>query len=152
MRADNSLVSDTWILIDQETGLHVGWYFWLRLLDEVNRSSRYGSPFGLLLMEAEQRSAPRRVIDEESSKVADAIRSTDLAGRLGDGRVGVILFEQDAEGAETAKTRILERLAEHASGAISWRPSLYCYPNDAFAISNLLTQGRAEGERRREPA
>jgi hypothetical protein len=84
--------------------------------------------------------------------VADAIRSTDLAGRLGDGRVGVILFEQDAEGAETAKQRIIERLAERSTAALSWRTELYCYPGDAFAISNLLTQGRAEGERRREPA
>ena len=151
-RADNTVVSDSWILIDQQTGLHVGWYFWLRLLDEVNRSSRYGSPFGLLVLESEQRGAPRRVVDEASSKVAGAIRSTDLAGRLGDGRVGVILFEQDQAGAETAGQRILERLAEHSSSAISWQTSLFCYPQDAFAISNLLTLGRAEGERRREPA
>jgi PleD family two-component response regulator len=151
MRADNSFVSNTWILIDQQTGLHVGWYFWLRLLDEVNRSARYGNPFGLMLLDAEQR-APRRVIDEAASKVADAIRSTDLAGRLGEGRVGVILFEQDIEGSVTAEQRILERLAEHSSSAISWQTSLYCYPRDAFAISNLLTQGRTEGERRREPA
>jgi PleD family two-component response regulator len=152
MRADNTIVSENWILIDHETGLHVGWYFWLRVLDEVNRSGRYGSPFGLLLLEPEQRAAPRKVIDEASSKVANAVRSTDLAGRLGAGRVGVILFEQDEAGAETAAQRILERLAARSSATVSWQHSLYCYPRDAFAISNLLTQGRAEGERRREPA
>ena len=151
MRADNTLVSENWILIDQETGLHVGWYFWLRVLDEVNRSARYGSPFGLLMLEPEQRSAPRRVIDDASSRVADAIRSTDLAGRLEGGRVGVILLEQDEAGAETAAGRILERLSERSSG-VSWRTSLYCYPRDAFAISNLLTQDRAEVERRQETA
>jgi len=152
MRADNTFVSENWVLIDQETGLHVGWYFWLRLLDEVNRSARYGAPFGLLLLETEQRSAPRKATEEAASRVADAIRRTDLAGRLGIGRVGVILFEQDEAGAETAVERILERLAAHSSAAVSWAPNLYCYPRDAAAVSSLLTQGRVEGERRREPA
>jgi hypothetical protein len=151
LSADNTVVSDNWILIDQETGLHVGWYFWLRVLDEVNRSARYGSPFGLLVLEPEQPGAPRRVIDDAASRVADAIRSTDLAGRLDGGRVGVILLEQDAEGSATAVERIIERLAVRPCG-VSWRTSLYCYPRDAFAISNLLTQGRAEVERQRESA
>jgi hypothetical protein len=44
-------VDERWILLDRETGLHVGWYFWLRLLDEVGRSDRYGNPFGLLLID-----------------------------------------------------------------------------------------------------
>ena len=151
MRADNISVSENWILIDQETGLHVSWYFWLRLLDEVNRSARYGSPFGLLILEPEQPGAPRRALEEAASRVASAVRSTDLAGRLGVGGVGVILLEQDEPGAAAAAARIIERLAERP-GAVSWRTDLYCYPRDAFAISNLLTQGRAEGERRRAPA
>ncbi len=152
IQADNTFVSENWILIDQDTGLHVGWYFWLRVLDEVNRSARYGSPFALLMLEAEQRSLPRKVAAEAASRVADAIRSTDLAGRLGSGSVGVMLFEQDEAGSESAVARILERMAAHSSAAVSWATKLYCYPRDAAAISNFLTQGRAEGERRREPA
>ena len=151
MRADNTVVSDNWILIDQETGLHVGWYFWLRVLDEVNRSSRYGNPFALLVLEPEQAAAPRRVVEDASSRLADAVRSTDLAGRLDGGVVGVILFEQDVAGAETAVQRILERLADRSS-VVSWRTNLYCYPRDAFAVSNLLTQGRANIEQRQETA
>lgn len=146
MQADNTLVSENWILIDQETGLHVGWYFWLRVLDEVNRSSRYGNPFGLLVLAPEQPAAPRRVVEDACSRVADTVRSTDLAGRLDEGGVGVILFEQDAAGAEAAAQRILEGLA-HRSPAVIWCSNLYCYPRDGFAISNLLTQGRANIER-----
>jgi hypothetical protein len=57
-------MDESWILIDQETGLHVGWYFWLRVLDEANRSARYGHPFGLVLLEAEARAGtPQRVVD-----------------------------------------------------------------------------------------
>jgi PleD family two-component response regulator len=149
MRADNIFVGDNWILIDHDTGLHVGWYFWLRVLDEVNRSARYGSPFALLILETE-RDAPRKSVDDISTRVAGAVRSTDLAGHLGSGRVGVMLLEQDEAGAESAAERIRSHVAcRHAP---TWQTHLYCYPRDAFAISNLLTQGRAEGERRREPA
>ena len=151
MRADNTDVSENWVLIDHETGLHVGWYFWLRVLDEVNRSSRYGNPFGLLVLEPEQPSAPRRVVEDAASRLADAVRSTDLAGRLRGGGVGVLLFEQDAAGAEAAAARILDQLGSRSSG-VSWRTNLFCYPRDAFAISNLLTQGRAELKQRQETA
>src|SRR5262249_55489891 len=100
--------------------------------------------------EAEQQHAPRRALDDGMSRIAAAVRSTDLAGRLADGRVGVILLEQDDASAEAAQTRILERLGE--SGAVSWHPALFCYPRDGAAVSNLLTEGRAELQRRRQPA
>jgi hypothetical protein len=150
-RTDNSFVEESWILIDPDTGLHVGWYFWLRVLDEVNRSSRYGSPFGLLLLEAEQRDAPARLLDEESSKIPAAVRSTDLAGRLGSGRAGVLLMEQDEGSAERASALILERLAKASPATVSWRSTLFCYPRDGAAISNLLTRDRSEAQRR-QPA
>jgi hypothetical protein len=142
-------VNETWILIDQGTGLHVGWYFWLRVLDEVNRASRYGSPFGLLLLDLEgDPSAGQRGIDEAASRVPAAIRSTDLGGVLGPGRVGVLLVQQDATSAEFARDRILERLDKTSSGGLRWSPRLYVYPDDGAEISNLLTAGWAE---RRQP-
>lgn len=143
-------MDDSWVLIDQDTGLHVSWYFWLRVLDEANRSARYGNPFGLLILDAADEGVPRRVLDEGGSCVADAIRSTDIAGRLGSFRVGVILLEQEAAAAAVGVERILERLSKRCP--VVWRSNLYCYPSEGAAISNLLTQGRAEGERRRLPA
>lgn len=143
-------MDDRWVLIDQDTGLHVSWYFWLRVLDEVNRSARYGNPFGLLILDVEGDGIPRRVVEEGASRVADAIRSTDIAGRLGSARVGVILMEQEAEAAAVGVERIIERLSERSP--VVWRSNLYCYPTDGAAISNLLTQGRAEGDRRQLPA
>jgi hypothetical protein len=146
-------VDDNRILIDQDTGLHVGWYFWLRVLDEVNRSSRYGSPFGLLILEAEPPGASRKTLDEASSRVPGAIRGTDLAGRLGGGGAGVMLLEQDADGAAAGTERILTLLAARPS-PITWRANLYCYPRDGASISNLLTRERGDGvsEQRRRPA
>ena len=58
-----------WILIDERTGLHVAWYFWLRVLDEVNRSTRYGTPFALLLLEGEieEPTGRSRQLDDSAS-------------------------------------------------------------------------------------
>lgn len=135
-------MSQHWVLIDQDTGLHVGWYFWLRVLDEVNRSARYGAPFGLLLLEAEgdDHDAKRAL-----SALPGAIRGTDLGGRLGTQRAGVVLMNQDAAGARTATERVLERLASaHPHGR--WATQLLTYPDDGGEISMLLTTGWAPAE------
>ncbi len=139
------MMDESWILIDGASGLHVTWYFWLRVLDEANRSARYGSPFALLLLEAEpRRGNTEKALDEAVGHVAGAIRSTDLAGRLGTGRVGVLLPEQDAAAAERAMERIVRRLDECSAGEIRWDIRLLCYPGDGAEISNLLTTGWTE--------
>jgi hypothetical protein len=138
-------MEETWILIDQDTGLHVGWYFWLRVLDEANRSARYGHPFGLLLLEAETKAGGgQRVLDEAMTKVPAAIRSTDLGGVLGTGRAGVVLPHQDAASAQAASARIVERLDASCRGSVAWHARLLCYPGDGAEISNLLTVGWTE--------
>lgn len=139
-------MDETWILLDPNTGLHVGWYFWLRVLDEVNRSARYGVPFGLLLLDpvAEAGSPPRAVL-EAASRVSAAVRATDLAGLIGANRAGVVLPHQDVEAAELARQRILERLGKSRIKGVSWDARLLCYPQDGAEISNLLTTG---GQRR----
>jgi hypothetical protein len=138
-------MDESWILIDKDTGLHVGWYFWLRVLDEANRSARYGHPFGLVLLEAEPKpGAGQRAVDEAFSRVPGAIRSTDLGGVLGNGRIGVVLPHQDVPSAESATQRIIERLAASNPGGVVWHARLLCYPGDAAEISNLLTMGWTE--------
>jgi hypothetical protein len=149
-KADNLSVDKNWILIDDETGLHVGWYFWLRVLDEANRSSRYGNPFGLLMLRGDFEGLTERQQCEALAGVARAIRSTDVGGRLNHSKAAVILLEQDAISAQAAAERITQRLGAEAS--TRWSTDLYCYPGDAAAISNLLTQGRAELERTELPA
>ncbi len=145
-----SLMDETWILIDEDTGLHVGWYFWLRVLDEVNRSTRYGAPFALLLLEAGALpGSPARLIQETASRVPGAIRSTDLGGLVGVGRVGVLLPHQDVAQARVAEQRIIERLEKSTPREIRWERRLLCYPADGAEISNLLTSGwheRRSGE------
>jgi len=138
-------MDESWVLLDANTGLHQAWYFWLRVLDEVNRSTRYGTPFALLLLEAD---APSKAATDASSYVPAAIRSTDLGGALASGRAGVLLTHQHAAAAEQARDRVLRRLAEACPEGLEWRSTLYCYPEHAAEISDLLTSrgGREAGD------
>jgi hypothetical protein len=136
------MVDKSWILLDETTGLHVGWYFWLRVLDEVNRAARYGAPFALLLLEiGPLPGAPARAVDEAAGQVPAAIRSTDLGGMLGAGRVGVLLPHQDVAAAELARERILARLDAASTKGVRLETQLLHYPGDGADISNLLTSG-----------
>ncbi len=139
-------MEETWVLLDANTGLHVAWYFWLRVLDEVNRAARYGAPFGLLLLEADvAANAPAKLATDATSYLPATIRSTDLGGLLGPGQVGVLLTHQDSESAEQARDRVLERLARGGCPpAVRWKSQLLTYPNHAAQISYLLTAGWSE--------
>jgi hypothetical protein len=133
-------VDERWILLDRETGLHVGWYFWLRLLDEVGRSDRYGSSFGLLLLEVGTApGAPRKNSHEALARVSVTIRGTDLGGLVTPSKAAIILTQQEPDAAERASTRILALLSASASNGVSWRSELLCYPRDAAAVTHLLT-------------
>lgn len=135
-------MDESWVLIDGSSGLHVSWYFWLRVLDEVNRAARYGAPFALLLLDADvPPGKPAKLTDEAASYVSAAIRSTDLGGVLGRGAAAVLLTHQDGEMAEIARVRILERLAAGCPPDVAWHTELLCYPRDGAKISNLLTGG-----------
>lgn len=136
----------SWILFDPDTGLHVSWYFWLRVLDEANRSARYGDPFALLLLEAVVvEDEQSRAVEEAAATVPAAIRSTDLGGLVGPGRVGVILTHQPATSAAMAAERIIERLAVTRPHGLRWVSRLLCYPDDSAEISHLLTAGWGAG-------
>ncbi len=133
-----------WILLDERTGLHVSWYFWLRVLDEVNRATRYGTPFALLLLEGEihvPSGKAQKQLEESACVVPQAIRSTDLGGSICPGRVAVMLTHQDAESAEQARDRILERMAMADTKGVLWAPRLLVHPQDSAEISMLLTSG-----------
>ena len=134
-------MDESWVLIDGSTGLHVSWYFWLRVLDEVNRAARYGAPFALLLLDAEVSPNKPKLVDEASSYVSGAIRSSDLGGAMGRGSAAVLLTQQDAAAAVLARERILDRLSASCPAGIAWRTEVLCYPEDGAEITNLLTGG-----------
>ncbi len=127
------------VLLDARTGLYVRWYFWLRVLDEANRSARYGDPFALLLLDA--RGGTDRQLDEAAAQIPDVVRITDIGGALDNGRVGVLLVKQDVESAEEAASRITSALQAASPAPVRWLARLLCYPADAAEIANQLTAG-----------
>jgi hypothetical protein len=151
--ADNTIMDEQWVLIDPDTGLHVGWYFWLRVLDEANRAARYGVPFGLFLLEAAPdgtRPISTRTQEEAAALVPAVIRATDLGGTLGSGRVGIVLPHQDAAALDQAAARITSKLEQARFHGMRWNARMLSYPRDAAEISNLLTNGWPD-RRRPEP-
>ena len=140
-------MDERWVLIDAATGLHVGWYFWLRVLDEANRAARYGVPFGLFLLEVDAATGerlPERTISDAMGLVPSVIRSTDLAGAVGHGRIGVLLPHQDAAALERAGARIVTELESSRLRGVRWHARMLSYPGDAAEISQILTNGWPE--------
>ena len=138
------------VLVDSATGLYAGWYFWVRALDEVHRASRYGSPFAILLLRARGGpSVSRHGIDQALSAIPPTVRASDLAGLVGPGEAAVLLPEQDAASAAAARDRLVARLFAATSEDIDWTPTLYCHPEDAATISQLIAHS---GEHRESAA
>ena len=131
------------VLLDSRTGLHARWYFLLRVLDETNRSARYGEPFGVLLVEAQAADGSPRVAARTVSRLSEIVRDTDIAGVLGDARAGVVLPHQDADAADLAARRIMRELQRKSRRTrVDWR--LLRYPRDGADIATLVTAGWPE--------
>ena len=143
------VMDERWVLIDPNTGLHVAWYFWLRVLDEANRATRYGIPFGLLLLEVvpDDPKVPDRTLEEAMALVPEVVRGTDLAGAIDVGRVGIVLPHQDEATLGQAQVRILARLEAARFRGVSWQARMLGHPQDAAEISSLLTNGWSGGRR-----
>lgn len=143
------VMDERWVLLDPNTGLHVGWYFWLRVLDEANRATRYGIPFGLLLLEVapDDPKVPDRLLEEAMSLVPQVVRGTDLAGAIDIGRVGVVLPHQDEGALVQAQARIISRLEAQRFRGVRWHARMLGHPQDAAEISSLLTHGWTGGRR-----
>lgn len=112
-------------------------YLEQRLLEEVDRSRRYGRAFSLLVFEGEERRRPPA--PEETSRTLDGIRSTirasDIVGVYAPGTLVALLVETDAPGAGSALTRAVERLPE---GSGRWYVTAMTYPDDWSVIGRLF--------------
>jgi GGDEF domain-containing protein len=96
---------------DPLTNLHNRRYFDERLRRECARARRYSRALGLLLVEAED---PVQDFLSAGERVRSAVRSTDVASHLGDGRFAVIMPEAGQADAE----RLLRRLQFALGGRV----------------------------------
>ena len=96
-----------------------------RLAEEVSRSTRYGHPLGLVLLDIDRF---KRVNDRHGHQIGDAVltevarrlgrlaRAGDLAARVGGEEYALLLPETDAEGALTLAERARRAVAEEPFG------------------------------------
>jgi diguanylate cyclase (GGDEF)-like protein len=89
---------------DHLTGLHNARYFDERLRRELARARRYDRRLGLLFFELEQGGGADLVAAGE--RIRAAVRATDIASHLGDGRFAVILPEAAEADAERLHRRV----------------------------------------------
>jgi GGDEF domain-containing protein len=121
-------------IYDRETGLCRDWYFRLRLQEEVLRSERSGQPFALMLVQPGRRRLGPKPRAQLLNCMATAFHQSDLVGRLGDLRFGVLLISTDPEEARATRQLVL---AGFRRGDI--RVRVASYPIDGRDWRALLT-------------
>jgi diguanylate cyclase (GGDEF)-like protein len=89
---------------DHLTGLHNARYFEERLGREIARARRYDRRLGLLVFDLEQGGGANLAAAGE--RIRTAVRATDIASHLGDGRFAVILPEAQEADAERLHRRV----------------------------------------------
>jgi diguanylate cyclase (GGDEF)-like protein len=89
---------------DHLTGLHNARYFEDRLRREIARARRYDRQLGLVLFDLEQGGGADLVAAGE--RIRAAVRATDIASHLGEGRFAIILPEAAEADAERLHRRV----------------------------------------------
>ena len=89
---------------DHLTGLHNARYFEERLRREIARARRYDRRLGLLVFDLEQGGGADLVAAGE--RIRTAVRATDIASHVGEGRFAIILPEAAEADAERLHRRV----------------------------------------------
>lgn len=91
---------------ERETGLWAHWYVTLRGHEECKRAVRYERPLTLLLVEPRPESNAAEIRKKLAGWFSERIRTSDVAGYLGDGRFALLMPETDRSGAEQVVGRL----------------------------------------------
>ncbi len=132
---------DHTLVTDGRTGLFNAAYFDVTLGKRVAAARRGLRPLTLALLEpltglGGDDPTPR--VDRDVATVLLAtLRDSDIACRLDDGLVALILEDTPENGAVWTVERVRRRLAERGDG-ISLRAGIACYPAHAFDAGQLL--------------
>jgi hypothetical protein len=112
-------------------------YIQARIREEIERATRFGHPFALLIFEevpAADGIVPHRKIEQGMAAIAGVARMCDVVARAFDDTIVVLLVETDAMGAKDALMRMRARLARTAG---AWQVTVYNYPKHRAAIETL---------------
>lgn len=133
---------------NEEDGLYADWYFRLRLQEEIDRCTRYGTRFSVLLArpafihnELEARATSGLFFD----KVRRHLRRSDLPAILKDGALAVMLPQTGRDGA-------VQRRIKKALARVDVETGQACFPEDAEQVEALLEAAVRDAQESREQA
>ena len=130
---------------DSLTGLFNHGFFQICLDREVNRAQRYGTPFGLALIDIDSYSTFNkkhgpvqgdRVLKEIAEIIKADIRQADLAARYADDRFAIILVKSEDQ--FPSIERIRRKVEEAYGGSPTVSAGIATFPRDATNEESLL--------------
>lgn len=123
-------------IYDEKSHWYQEWYFELRLAEEIDRATRYGTPLALVVafLTDDVKKNDRTLVQILQSIAANSLRRSDIPGILGDYGYGLVLPHTTPEQAEAVITRLQKAFTPYtvALGTSS-------YPEDRSNVSELLT-------------
>jgi diguanylate cyclase (GGDEF)-like protein/PAS domain S-box-containing protein/putative nucleotidyltransferase with HDIG domain len=141
-------------ITDGLTGLYNHAHFFQRLGEEIERSSRYGRGFSILMMDIDNfkhyndtrgHQAGDEALRLIAGCVRTAIRRSDIASRYGGDEFAAILLHADSPKAQTIIKRmnrcIARRLKDTNDPAAAWiglSVGVACFPDDATNADELV--------------
>ena len=101
-------------LLDEETGVLLPNVFNFLVEWEIKRSFRYQNFVTLLILEPDrQLEYPPNTLNILVNLINQNIRGTDLIGRIGKTRFGILLLASDVDGAYIITSRILDHISNY---------------------------------------
>ena len=124
--------------------------FEAQIAEEVRHAAQRNHAAGLLVIDVAQSTAegvPQIGPTPIPEDVSKQIRSSDFAGRLEGGHLGVLLIQADAEGLASAANRIRQRLDETArrAGLPPVMLGLAAFPSEAQSVASVVARATANG-------
>lgn len=146
--------------LDDLTGLLRRGPFRVALERELRRCRRHGLPLALLKLDLDSfasvndlygHAAGDRVLERAGGTLRGAVRESDLCGRIGGERFGVLLPETERLGAFVVAERVRERMKQHflehgIDGrivAMTVSGGIACHPGDGADVDALFAAGDA---------
>jgi hypothetical protein len=100
-------------LVDKETGAILSEVFDFLVGWEIKRSLRYQDFATLLILEPDRRPRAPETLGTLVTLIKKNIRETDLTGRIGTIRFGVLLLKSDLDGAYSTASRIMDHVSKY---------------------------------------
>jgi hypothetical protein len=100
-------------LLEEETGAFLSNFFDFLVEWEIKRSLRYQNFATLLILEPDQKPQSPETLRILITLIRKNIRETDLIGRIGKARFGILLLKTDLDGAYIIASRIMDHISNY---------------------------------------